>query len=230
MLVRRETLKRARPNRWFALRRAIGEFRDTDPTGISPALLARIVYGWGNEDWSARPPFLAGALEAVNRTNGPILECGAGISSLLIGVAAPDREVFSLEQDPGWAKIVTRRLRHHRIRNVHVLYAPLRDYGEFSWYGVPPDLDSREFGLVICDGPTGEVPGNRVGLLPVMAGSLSLGCEILLDDMTRVREQETLAAWESGFAVTTRLEREPDPYAVIVWGPSDGPHVRRRLN
>ena len=135
-------------------------------------------------------------------------------------MVAPNREVFALEQDRTWAEILSHRMRRYHVKNVHVLYAPLRDYGDFSWYEVPPELADQAFGLVICDGPTRKTRGGRYGLLPIMATNLLPGCEILLDDMGRPEEQEALASWESNFPVRGRLVCEADPYAVIVWQPT----------
>ena len=50
-------------------------------------LLHDLVYGWGNS-WSAQHEYLAACLEAALQSEGPILECGSGLSTVLLGAIA----------------------------------------------------------------------------------------------------------------------------------------------
>jgi hypothetical protein len=166
-----------------------------------------LYYGWGNGDWVVRREFIEALLRRVWQAEGPILECGSGLSTLLVGRVAQrtGNRVWSLEHLPNWAEHVRRALRRYGITSVEVCLAPLRNYGSYTWYSAPREALPRDFALVICDGPPGTTPGGRYGLLPEMRAHLRSGCAILLDDAGRAGEQEVLERWsrEAGCAFST---------------------------
>jgi hypothetical protein len=71
-------------------------------------VLIDLIYGWGNEAWSARDEYLAGCINHALVSDGPILECGSGLSTLLLGAVAKRRghSHWVLEHKPDWAKRV----------------------------------------------------------------------------------------------------------------------------
>src|SRR6185503_3984271 len=113
------------------------------PEGELPSreLLRELQVGWGNDGFAARYDYLEEVLERAAGTKGPILECGSGLTSLLLGLYAGRRNVqtWSLEHIPEWHARVTGALQRHRIPGVDVCLAPLREYGEFEWYDPPLD-------------------------------------------------------------------------------------------
>lgn len=181
-----------------ALVRAVADLRRLpSPASPPPSVLERLAYGWGNEEWSPRVVFLERIVGVARRTGGPILECGAGLSTVLLGLIAPflSLTIWSLEEDPAWARKVQATLSRHEIRGVQLVQAPLQPFGEYSWYGVPQGVLPDRFSLVICDGPSGKTPGGRFGLVPQLRDHLAPGCVILLDDVSRPAERETMERW-----------------------------------
>jgi hypothetical protein len=180
--------------------------RLAEPEFAERTLLEDLVYGWGNESFSAGPEYLRRAMQLVAGAGGPVLECGSGLSTLLTGIVAHRTgvTVWSLEHSADWHAWVGSELERHRIGGVELLYAPLRDYGEFSWYDPPPDRLPGGIRAVLCDGPPGTTPGGRYGLLPVLRPLLAPGCVVLLDDADRDGEREALRRWteEAGAEVT----------------------------
>jgi methyltransferase family protein len=167
--------------------------------GDSPdtLLIARLVQGWGNEAWSADLPLLTAILEWLPKTTGTILECGSGLSTLVLGTAAraSGRRVFSFEHDMQWAMRVERSVPQSMRGTVDVCVTPICNYGEFDWYSlagvrVPPDI-----GFVICDGPPGSTRGGRYGLGPILTPFLAPGCIVLLDDTQRASEHDIVIRW-----------------------------------
>lgn len=209
--------KEALQDRTFrnALRRVAGL-----PLGAVPdrELLKNLMSGWGNEGFAAQTDYLEEVCKQAAQTNGPILECGSGLTSIMLGLLAGRRGVqtWSLEHVAEWGARVTNVLERFEIPNVQICAARLRSFGDFEWYDAPLADMPKEFQLVICDGPPGATVGGRYGLLPVMGARLSAGSVILLDDAARPGELEVLRRWfretklrvsspiENSFAVITR--------------------------
>lgn len=181
-----------------------------------------LIYGWGNESMSAREEFIQGLWHSAWEASGPILECGSGLSTLLLGHVAQKtgNKVWSLEDASLWARKVRSALKRYRIDSVEVCSAALRSYGTFTWYEPPKDLIPRDFSLVICDGPHSRTtPGGRYGLIPAMKSHLRPGCVILLDDAQRVGEQEVLDHWARELHVAYELIGTNKPYARLTTPP-----------
>jgi len=80
----------------------------------------------------------------------------------------------------------------------------MRDYGEFHWYEPPLQSMPEQFRLVICDGPPGDTPGGRRGLLPVMNARLRPGSIVLLDDAQRSGEIEAIRRWHTAHPMSVQ--------------------------
>ena len=80
----------------------------------------RLTNLWGNEGWSASREYLTGCLAAAHVTRGAILECGTGLSTLLLGIIAgrTGQKVWSLEHDEAWARRIGTCLTRHGIDSV----------------------------------------------------------------------------------------------------------------
>ncbi len=178
---------------------------------IGPGLISQFRFGWRNELYSAPGPVLERVADRARNTGGPILECGSGCSTLFLGLLAErlGAEVWSLEHDATWLRATEARLRQFRVRNVHLLHAPLRSYGDFDWYGLPDGtrLPDR-FTVVVCDGPPRTTLGGRYGLLPVLGDRLPPGTEVLLDDAARPEEQAVIERWSAERPIRALLDEE----------------------
>jgi hypothetical protein len=185
---------------------AISKFTTIDYSELS--------YGWGNEGWSASGKYLAACVGAARAERGPILECGTGLSTLLLGVVAKQvgTRVWSLEHHPDWAIRMNRYLRRYGIDSVQLCVSPLRDYGPFHWYDPPMDTLPTDFGLVVCDGPPGDTPGGRAGMLVVMRPRLRAGCKILLDDAERAAERSVAENWGRQLGTSVAILGDEKPY------------------
>ena len=190
------------------------------PIGQAPSrqMLVDLQAGWGNEGFAARTDYLEEVAERAVATQGPILECGSGLTTLLLGWLAGRRgvETWSLEHIPQWQARMNETLRQYGIPKVNVCLAPLRDYEGFSWYDPPLASLPEDFQLVICDGPPGTITGNRYGLLPVLGERLPAGSLILLDDANRPAEEEVLHRWSAEAGMSVQLREVPTgAYAVL---------------
>jgi hypothetical protein len=183
-------------------------------TGLSSSLARQLIVGWANENMSAGEEFLQAIFRHAGEAKGPILECGSGLSTLVLGIAArrSGQRVWSLENDPFWVSVVQSALNRFQIDNVKVCQAPLRNYGRFEWYDPPREQLAAGFALVICDGPQGTTRGGRYGLMPVLGSHLRKGCMILLDDAARDDGRRLRRTGQDDGDRVTGLDPQADRY------------------
>ena len=202
----RRTYERAVKKQVF--RRAMSQLMAL-PEGVKPtrSLLSDLQNGWGNESFAARTDYLEEVAARALASGGPILECGSGLTTILLGWLAGRRgiETWSLEHMPDWHARMSMTLQRYKIPNANVCLAPLREYNGFSWYDPPLVKLPPSFHLVICDGPPGTTPGNRYGLLPVLGDRLKTDSVILLDDANRPAEEAVLNRWSTEANIKVRM-------------------------
>ena len=171
-------------------------------TPLGGELLGRLQKAWGNPFYAASVPYLRAIDLSARQCKGAILECGTGVSTLLLGLLG--KEVWSLEHDAYWYRHMRALARKFGLSSARLVYAPLCDYGGFEWYKW--DLHAKpQFSLVVCDGPSGDICGGRYGLLPIMRAYLKPSAGILLDDAGRSSEAEVLRKWVNEFGVSHEL-------------------------
>jgi O-antigen/teichoic acid export membrane protein len=192
------------------------------PPGKMPShrMLQRLWAGWGNESYSGHPEYLEEVVRRAATTNDPVLECGSGLTTILLGLFAGSRgvKIWTLEHDPEWYERIAKVIREFNIKGVELVLAPLRSYGEFTWYDAPMDRMPQRFGIVICDGPPKKTtPGDRYGLVPRMRDRLSGGSIILFDDVETAGPDPILSKWLQEIRASFKLTstRPSDSYAVV---------------
>lgn len=189
-------------------------------SGETPSreVLQRLQFGWGNEGFAAQTEYLEEVARMAATTSGPILECGSGLTTILMGLLAGRRgvETWSLEHIPDWRARVVYALEQFEIARAHVCSVVMRDYEGFAWYDAPLAKLPKEFQLAICDGPPGETHGGRYGLLPVLGDRLPAGSVILFDDANRKGEAEVLQRWTAEARMDVSMRKAGDgSFAVI---------------
>ena len=181
------------------------------PPGVVPSrqLLQELLAGWSNEGFAADLNYLEALSAQAVATPGPVLECGTGATTILLGLLAGRRgvEIWSLENSPEWISRIRKALSRSRIPGIRLCYAPLRDYGGFEWYNAPMGHMPTDFRLVVCDGPPGSTPGGRYGLLPVMSGHVSRKAVVLLDDASRTGEGAVVEEWKRQWPLSVSLHQ-----------------------
>ena len=205
-------------HRHYVLGRAVTRLHKL-AVGERPArgLVEDLIYGWGNEGMSAGPEYLGETVVQAEATSGHVLECGSGLTTLVLGLIATrrKRQVVSLEDCAGYAKLVRTRLaKHNAAAGVHVVDAPLVDYGAFTWYEMAAAPPLR-FSLVICDGPSPVCPTGRYGLVPVVRNRLEPGCVIVLDDVETEINSHIVRRWAAELRVEPQVLGRDKPFAVM---------------
>jgi len=171
--------------------------------GLTKSDLERFRVAHGNTGYSADSEYLLEIARQATKADGPILECGSGVSTLVIGMIASRSgiRVISLEQDERWGDAVTRDLQLLGISSVEVIRVPLVSYGSYDWYDIDAEQLPHHFYRVFCDGPT-SCKGWRFGVVPVL-GQLGIGFDALVcDDADDPASASTLMRWESEFGLS----------------------------
>ena len=207
------------PHRRFVLRRSLKQVAHSSANCELPSPIVNdLIYGWGNHPWSAKPEFIQAMVQAAWQAKAPILECGSGLSTLLLGLVAgrTGQRVWTLEHNAAWANKLQKALVRHKIYSVEICLAELRDYRSYVWYAAPKDRMPTNFSLVVCDGPPGNTRGGRYGLIPQMRTHLHAGCVILLDDASRPAEQELLKRWSHELGSSCMISGSSKPFGRLV--------------
>ena len=223
----RKTMGKARDRiitclREYYLHRVLSQISSLPPGEFpSRRMLKRLWIGWGNQDYSGHAEYLEEVIRRAATTIDPVLECGSGLTTILLGLFAGRRgiTVWTLEHDSDWHERIAASLRQFDIKGVELVLAPLRSYGEFTWYDAPMDRMPQRFGVVVCDGPPQRTTaGDRYGLVPRMRDRLTGGSVILFDDVQTEGPDPVLARWLQEIRASFKLfsSRPSDSYAVVI--------------
>lgn len=138
-------------------KKAVDQLKTGEVTGKTWLDLAR---GWGNP-FAADIELLASCYELAKRAEGPILETGTGLTTLVMAIANPKVQIHCLEHDPIWGSATKYRIDCFDIKNVTIHCHPLRDYDKGKWYD-RTDLTTESFSLALCDGPPRRISNRSI--------------------------------------------------------------------
>jgi hypothetical protein len=210
-------LRRYSYDRAEMLERVMSRLSRAHAPPVFSVLWTDAIFGWGNERWSAEARYLSEVVRSAERARGSILECGSGLTTLLMGAIASRRgvHVHALEHNAEWHVRVSEAIDRFGLTNVTVHLAPLRDFGPFDWYDPPMEELPSDFSLVVCDGPPGVTRGGRSGMLPRMRDRLAKKYSILLDDTNREAEGQLVQQWVRELAASHSLHTSGRGFARI---------------
>jgi predicted O-methyltransferase YrrM len=136
-----------------------------------------------------------------------VVECGAGISTLVMGYLLEKNgqgQMVTLEHDPVWAERVARWVTEHQLdAHVQVVYAPIVEQSvagkSYTWYDAAtfkPLLATHEVDMLFIDGPPDYVhPDSRFPALAFLRPRFSPCCVIVMDDTERQDEAKAARIW-----------------------------------
>ena len=112
-VMRARQLRRHDFDRAELLRRAVKRLVRGRAPSVYSTLWTDAVFGWGNEKWSADEMYLAEVVRSAEKTNGSILECGSGLTTVLMSAVAARRglHLHALEHNEGWHARVRQAVR-----------------------------------------------------------------------------------------------------------------------
>jgi hypothetical protein len=183
----------------------------------NPVMMNRLVRYWGNASMAAGVDYATYCAKAGLQSNLRVLECGAGLSTLLIAATGKSKgtKIVSFDDHPFWAKKMQDLAQKYKLDNLTVFYAPIGTYGDYDWYQFDRDAMLLKFDLVLCDGPPGETKGGRFGLFPCMISHFHDQTKVILDDYARQGEKDVAIKWEVRFGWSVKQVMGKKPFALL---------------
>lgn len=141
----------------------------------------------GNE-WGACDEVLMVSVAAARKANGPIIETGSGLSTVLMA-AATSQPVFAIEHDDHYADRLRFMVQSVGLKNVSRIKCNIRN----GWYDID---DARRqmparYGLGLNDGPP-HAMGDRMRFLHELGDAVDM---IVCDDADNPRYAAELTVW-----------------------------------
>ncbi|HEY96709.1 MAG TPA: hypothetical protein G4O16_00820 [Dehalococcoidia bacterium] len=172
---------------------------------------------WGNMSYSASIEYLEECVQYSAKSRLPILECGSGLSTIVIGLIAKKygNIVWSLEHMKSWYERIKKALIKYEIDSVKINYGPMTEYGDYVWYKAPLDSMPDKFSLVVCDGPAGVKTRAKHNIFPIMKERFAPDCVILYDDANKVIPEDAITDWVEKLNMSYEIHGEVNPYYVF---------------
>lgn len=163
----------------------------------------KLVEAWDNV-WSVRADFIISLIAIARETNGPILECGSGLTTLVL--KALGKRVVSLEHDKEWFdRMLEMGVNENSPTEPGVVYAPIKQYNGFKWYDFTK-IPLIYYELAVIDGPPRQI--GREGFLKLMPEYLVENGLILADDAGNMQD------WEKALNTKLAIMGDGRKYAV----------------
>lgn len=129
------------------------------------------------------------AVLSARTADGPILEIGSGLSTILMAAAAPQQIVFCIEHDPIWAARLKEMAYAAGTTNINLCTQPIKD----GWYDLSDIELPGRFALALVDGPPRQF-GSRMPFYERLASRCDAIVVDDVDDSTYADEVTTWAA------------------------------------
>ena len=169
--------------------------------------------------WAMEPQSLVNLLNLIqfHKCNA-VIECGSGLSTLLIGAVLELKEeghLFSIEEDADWYRWMLKLVRQRGLENrVTLIHAPLEIFEgtdePIEWYStteIEKTLENvKHVDLLLVDGPKSKSPLSRYPALPFFQPKIDEKTLIILDDAGRPQELVVIDRWKKEFSVELELQ------------------------
>lgn len=151
-------------------------------------------------EFAAPARVLKAAWEMAHEVKGPILECGSGVSTLVMGIALTRLNspyfLHSLESDLNWVERVGGWLQRYGVMNSNVYYCPLIPHERGKWYDADPEGFPEPFDGVFVDGPprvlNQQIISERSVLWDVLGEKIKAARSWVIDDVSTPHERRVV--------------------------------------
>lgn len=181
---------------------------------ISGSLIAEAFAHWGDPLSASDESYLRSCLSEIAATNGAILQCGAGLSTLVLGALChgsktKGHQLWCLEHDRHWANTLRSWLTEYRVANTHVIHSRAQMFEGYAWYSVDTARLAKSYALVLCEGVRAS-PRGALGALRRLEGRLASSFVLLARDAGQAAELKLLKSWaeanDAKFVLVDRQE------------------------
>jgi predicted O-methyltransferase YrrM len=163
---------------------------DRVKAGDESLTLIREATQYLNNEWGAPAELLRVAIGLARASDGPIIEAGSGLSTILMA-AATDQRVYCMENSQRHALHLREMVAEAKVGKVYLSELPLRD-GWYDMSGYLP-LMPRQFGLGFVDGPP-RYAGDRMRFFDVFGARCRV---VVVDDADDPDFLAKVRAWAS---------------------------------
>jgi hypothetical protein len=181
---------------------------------ITESIVQQLSYGWNNSGWSLSNKAMLNMIKASYSANGTILECGSGLSTLVLGLLHRNNKeinIYALEHNAVWLSKVNKWREKLQLNNITLLHTEIIPYQNYDWYDISNITLPKNINFIICDGPPGTTRGGRYGLIPTIKNYIGDHCTIFLDDTCRLTEKRLIQKWsELDWISFTNIKEESD--------------------
>jgi hypothetical protein len=148
-------------------------------TGDNSAEVFNDIFKYYGNGYAAGPRMMREVYDRCKNATGPILEVGAGITTIIGGIACQrnGQMIHALEHDLEWFRVIRNYINLWKVKGVALYYAPMKEYPELTepdakqpmmWYdadGLP-----EKFEIAIIDGPPRRF--GREGVYKILGDSI----------------------------------------------------------
>ncbi|MFQ5993112.1 MAG: hypothetical protein ACE5NA_11810, partial [Nitrospiraceae bacterium] len=153
---------------------------------VKPELFSEARHYVGNDAYVALEDVLS--LCALVKSDGPIIEAGSGLTTIILAAANPDQTVYCLEHHPIWAMKLKQLAHEAGTFNIALCRQPIRN----GWYDLSDLAELPErFGLGVNDGPPRAL-GSRMGFFTHFGDRVD---SIICDDADDPGYRTVLYGW-----------------------------------
>lgn len=138
--------------------------------------------------WGADEEVLFCAVAAARKADGPIIETGSGLTTVLMA-AATDQTVWCIEHNEHFANQTRELARSAGVSNIAIVHCDIKD----GWYDITDDLAEMpdHFAVGLNDGPP-RAFGDRMKFFEVFGDKCDL---IIADDANVQKYADKLKSW-----------------------------------
>ena len=161
----------------------------------TPGHYAEIFDSIGNI-WGATPDVLAAAVAMARNAEGPILEVGSGLSTVLMAAANPDAMVWCLEHDAQFAARLEQMAGEAGVTNIMLVECSLAD----GWYDISDEDLPFRFAFALVDGPPRAI-SDRMRFFDALGDRTDL---VICDDADDPGYLDKITVWAEAQGRTVR--------------------------
>lgn len=177
-----------------SMRKLLGAADEPPPL----AAVAELYAHWGDPPTQGTENFLRSCLAEAGRAEGPIVQCGASLLTLVLGGLCDNgektRQLWCLEHDSHWANVMRSWITQYRIGSAHVITSRARMFDGYVWYGVDTQRLAKGISLILCEGAR-TTPQGIIGALNRLDGRLGTEFTVLARGVSRGDDLRELKTW-----------------------------------